>query len=146
MRHFLPFQENLFFCTKCKIEVRRPLQEFYLDKDDKGQCVLKITLFENCSKCKVDVKAKFRIKPFCLFVSPLKNQKNTQDIEKISINEIPQTLTIDYTVYNFLCCSFSDFNNEIQHFKCIFYINNEFYLVDDLGNKSLQKKLNLIFL
>ena len=36
IRHFLPFQEVFFFCTKCKIEVRRPLQEFYLAKDDKG--------------------------------------------------------------------------------------------------------------
>ena len=141
IRHILPFQEVFFLCTKCQIDVSRSKNEFFLDKDDKGQCDLQINLFENCSKCKAYVRAKFRIKPFCLFATPLRNQKNIPDIDKISIIDIPKTLNIDNTVYNFFCCSYSDFYNEIEHFKCIFYLNNQFYLVDDLANKSLQKKI-----
>ena len=100
IRHILPFQEVFFLCTTCRIDVSRSKNEFFLDKDDKGQCVLKINLFENCSKCKAYVRAKFRIKPFCLFATPLRNQKNIPDIDKISITDIPKTLDIDNTVFN----------------------------------------------
>jgi hypothetical protein len=91
--------------------------EFLLDKDDKIQFVLKINLFENCSKGKDYVEAKFRIKPFFFICNASQKPEYIPDNDKISIIEIPRTLKIDNTVYNFFCCSYSDFYNKIELLK-----------------------------
>ena len=98
--------------------------------------------FKKSSECDIFVYGKFVSKPFCLFVDVCEKADN-----KINIDDIPLQVTIDCAEYHFLCVTV--FVNR-NHFKSIFRLNGQNYLIDDLKagfNKNMPKdlKFNTVF-
>ena len=141
IKRLLPFQEIVFFCDQCEINVTKPRNEFTLKKNDHGLWTLSLSASEICSKCKNVVVCKFIYKPFCLFVSPHENQKTAKDDDKLSLLEIPPSLKINDSIFNFLCCTIGDICNGVEHFKCVYFLNKQFYSIDNLGNKYVERKI-----
>ena len=77
-------------------------------------------------------KAKFLKKPSFLFVKTFVEE----NVDKLSIEDVPLSITIENCVFNFLCGSLWDSN----HFTSIFRLNGANYLVDDM-KKTVEKKI-----
>jgi hypothetical protein len=84
------------------------------------------------------INGKFVSKPFCLFVQVCEKSNN-----KINIGDIPLEIIIDGTEFQFLCATI--FVNK-NHFKAIFRLNGQNYLIDDFKasfNKNIPKNMIL---
>lgn len=55
---------------------------------------------------------------------------------KIRVDMLPIDLNFNNHAYRFLSCNFK---SSSRHFKAIFYLNNKFFLVDDLNNKIMSE-------
>ena len=94
--------------------------------------------FKKCLECNLFVNGKFVSKPICLFVEVCEKSLN-----KIKLDDLPLQITIDGVEYSFLCVTV--FVNK-NHFKSIFRLNGQNYLIDDLKagfNKNIPKNLIL---
>jgi hypothetical protein len=86
-----------------------------------------------CSKCKetyIEHKHFLDCPPFLVIHVDAKNY--------FRVNEIPLSLSLNNRDYKFLCCNFK---SSTVHFKAIFYINDEFVLVDDLNHTLINTNL-----
>jgi hypothetical protein len=92
-------------------------------------------LFTNKNVCRTCKKKKnvelsnFIYNPPWIFV-----QTNESEIY---VNEIPKILLIGVKNYQFLCATIHSKN----HFRAIFDLNNEFFLIDDLNPSKLNRKI-----
>ena len=86
-----------------------------------------------CSKENTD--SQFMVKPCWIFFQCNYDIFGTDD--GISINELPTFLTVDNLQYNLLMTTISTPN----HFKSIFFLNKNFYLIDDLNIKTASNKI-----
>jgi hypothetical protein len=137
-KYFEQHQKIQFKCEKCHNLVRSDQVALNLVKDSNNNCFIDLHEFKKCLECNLLVNGKFVSKPFCLFVDICEKAHN-----KINIDDIPLQLTIDGTGYHFLCVTL--FVNE-NHFKAIFRLNGQNYLIDDLKagfNKKIPKNVIL---
>jgi len=98
--------------------------------------------FKKCLEFNLFVNEKFVSKPFCLFDVNCKKYLN-----KIKLDDLPFQITIYGVEYSFLCVTVFVNNS---HFKSIFRLNGQNYLIDDLKggfNKNIPKNfvLNSVF-
>ena len=137
-KYFEQHQKIQFKCIECHNLVRSDQVAFNLLKYSNNNCYIDLHEFKECLECNLLVNGKFVTKPFCLFVDICEKAHN-----KINIDDIPLQLTIDGTGYHFLCVTV--FVNE-NHFKAIFRLNGQNYLIDDFKagfNKKIPKNLIL---
>ena len=141
-KNFEQHQAIQFKCEKCHNLVRRDQISLNLVKDSNNNCFINLHEFRKFSECDIFVNGKFVSKPFCLFVDVCEKAD-----KKINIDDIPLQVTIDCAEYHFLCVTV--FVNR-NHFKSIFRLNGQNYLIDDLKagfDKNMPKdlKLNTVF-
>ena len=99
---------------------------------DKKKVNLLFTHKLPCRNCRSNVNAQFfqfKNNPPWVFVQ-------TNDSE-IYVQEVPKILTIGLKNYKLLTATIH-LNN---HFRAVFYLNNEFFLIDDLNPTKITKKL-----
>jgi hypothetical protein len=131
---FMIFQQVLFKCETCTEE--KTTQLLFDSPAEEMFC----KLFVRCSKCLImrsidETATKFKEQPFCLFLPVQHNQQEQEST--INVSQLPLVVNIDNLKFNFLCCTFTTSPN---HFQSIFYLNQSFYVVDDL-KKSLSNRV-----
>jgi hypothetical protein len=137
-KHFEQHQAIQFKCENCLNFVRRDQVTLNLVKDENNNCYVDVHEFKECLECNLFINGKFVSKPFCLFVQVCEKSNN-----KINIGDIPLEIIIDGTEFQFLCATI--FVNK-NHFKAIFRLNGQNYLIDDLKagfNKNIPKNMIL---
>lgn len=87
-----------------------------------------------CNVCQTsNAKLSFENQPFGLFIEPLHSRRSV-----FQLDDYPKILKVFDCSFKLLCCTFLASSD---HFKALFWINDCFYLVDDLDrNKKLDPK------
>ena len=86
---------------------------------------MNLTERDKCSKCKAkkNNECLFLKTPPWLFIQKI-------DTAPIYVNELPKIITISRESFLFLCATIH--TDSPNHFRSIYYLNNEYFLVDDL--------------
>jgi hypothetical protein len=107
----------------------RQSNELHFERNANNNLSLKETKpdTENCINCNhlVSIDRRFINKPNFLFIY--------DDISTTKVYDLPKELTIDNKRYHHLCSH--GYNAALKHFVGFFEIDNNLYLVDDLGKK-----------
>ncbi|CAF0983434.1 unnamed protein product [Brachionus calyciflorus] len=84
----------------------------------------------NCQRCKHSSTSKIKLnsRPPFLFIKSIETN--------ININDIPKNINVDGLNYSFLCTTI----HKRDHFRAIFEIKNNLYLVNDL-NKTMMPNI-----
>ena len=125
-----------FICSKCNAQVKPTIRNFQLSMAH-NNCIVNNDLIEFCDKCDSAVNGEFSNINFGIFLEVFHDPLNND--QQISVNELPTSISIGELNYTFLCSTI----HTTGHFKCIFNINNCFYLVDDRDKKELNNKIPL---
>ena len=128
---YLSFQELIFTCVDCPF-FSNTVNEYYFKQNINGDLILNCSFEQACKGCKKMVLARFKFKPFGVFISIF---------DKISFTDLPPTVKILDKTFCLLCISFATTSNSVQHFKSLYYVQKSFYEVDDLYPNQLFKNL-----
>ena len=89
---------------------------------------------KKCNQCRSNINTEcvFVKKPPWIFI---------QIIDKVPIytDELPKLLIINEVSYQFLCATIH--TNSPNHFRSVFYLNNNFFLIDDLKSGKIETKI-----
>jgi hypothetical protein len=101
--------------------------------NEKKKVVLNIQSFKTCKRCKIalDVKFEFLSNP-CWLILEIAAGIN------LSIVELPRSFKLNSNEYHLLCATFYIVGR--KHFKAVFFINEIFYMVDDLKPNELKRQ------
>ena len=130
INYFLCFQELTFDCSIC--DTHETTKDFFFKKNNREEVFVYTKLEKLCKNCKQIIKGTFKNNPFCIFFVIL---------DQIHFTSLPSSIHIDNKKFNLLCFTFESLHNNIKHFKSIFFLQNTFYLVDDLFPSRLTTKL-----
>ena len=56
---------------------------------------------------------------------------------KLTVDDLPDEIYVDGNEFKFLCCTI----HSQKHFRSIFYIDKKLYLIDDLDNRNVNKRI-----
>jgi hypothetical protein len=136
IKYFKDIQNVKYLCIKNKEKCVMSNDEFYYYFDENQN--VNISLFDTitCPECKsiCSLKLEFEKIPPWLFVGTLYKDKDSE----ITFNEILPSFKINEKEYKFL---FYTININNDHFKSVFKIHNDFFLVDDLNSIKLEKTI-----
>ncbi len=104
----------------------------YFEKDEKNNTILNVHLNKICNKCEgnVDNKSNLLHNPGWLLVESGHKQH-------LKVCELPRSLSFNNQIYNLLCATFCN----SSHFRAVFYLNNIYFLVDDLKHTEITDQI-----
>ena len=104
------------------------MQIKYLKKKKNNIVIFYSSYTGNCSQCRTAISTS--IGPF--FVNT--NFIFIESYHEIFINELPKEITINEKRFRLLCATV--YKSTIRHFVGLYLINDDFYIVDDLGQTT----------
>ena len=63
---------------------------------------------------------------------------DTNSTQQIFVQDVPKNINISGKQYKFLFCNYKSSN---IHFKSIFYLNNSYFVIDDLNNREIKEEI-----
>ena len=127
-RHLAEFQRISYSCDICDTNRILHKSDFFFRKIG-DQCYL-TSIF--CSVCETQFKLSFDAEPFYLIVDSLVGPSG----ETLGVQDLPEQIDIDNRTFKLFCCTFQTKHHNVEHFKAIIKLGNQFYVVDDLNNKK----------
>ena len=103
-------------------------------KKKNDEVSLSFTEKNNCDHCKgkINIESVFFKSPPWIFI---------QIIDKVPIflDDLPKVLIINEIKYQFLCATIH--TNSPNHFRSIFFLDNNYFLIDDLKTNKIDTKI-----
>ncbi len=131
VQYFYEYQRYQFCCLSCAKDIGPNSTQILLYKT-LTDVFINTGFIDICEECFSFPKAKFLKKPYCLFIETFAEE----NVETITIEDVPLSITMDDRVFHFLCGTMWNFD----HFTSIFRLNGSYYLIDDT-KKMADKKI-----
>jgi len=133
IKHIKELQCLNYYCRSehCNDNIFYTNDEFYFENDENNNLTLSFDEKTECRICKTHehvFKSLGKSTPW-LFIQ---TNKST-----IYVQELPKVVKLGVKNYQFLCSTILLSN----HFRGIFYLNNEYLLIDDLNSTKILKKI-----